>query len=784
VNTLEDVFEQSQDEILKRITAYADRHSYNNYYSSDPAVWRTLIKKLSATLARTARGPGGASGPDPEEDEARDAMTLFGISAARVHRSSGLSLDRFFTLIKFVRQCYGDIVQEAPAPAGQKESWGHCLCRGFDRLEAGVCREWSQVSETEKIVELQSANLLLVLEKNKFLSIFDLLKEPALFLDKHRCIVNMNRAAQLLFHVPPVGAAPHTVPARELLPWLDEKLAAAAASGDREYCFEQDVPAEKGRRCFLVKTTVLPEREDSGDGFIVIFDDITDQKRTEEVSTQLISAVEQAAEAICILGSDGIVSYVNPAVERITGYTSGEVLGKNAFLTEKGVYDQKFYSDVWQTVQEGKVWTGNVIYKKKDGSLCEFEQTISPIRDAAGAIRSFVTIGRDVTNERRLERELRQAQKMEAIGTLAGGIAHDFNNILTAIIGYTELSLRTLPESAAECFNARQVLTSAKRARDLVRQILTFSRQAEKEMKPLNMSPVIKETLRFLRASIPTTVEIRQSIQPAQDIINSDPTQLQQILMNLCTNAAHAMKERGGVLEVKLEEHVIHETTALSHGMLPPGSYRRLTVQDSGHGMDRETLERMFDPYFTTKAKGEGTGLGLAVVHGIVKDHNGAIAVKSLTGQGTTFEVFFPKIESFPAPEAEKKASIPYGTERILFVDDEAVLVDMTGKMLETLGYNVVARTSSVEALEAFRANPDRFDLVISDKIMPNMTGFDLAAELIRIRSDIPIILCTGFSEKTDPEKAKRAGIRSIIMKPIIMKDIAAAIRSVLDAAT
>ncbi len=370
---------------------------------------------------------------------------------------------------------------------------------------------------------------------------------------------------------------------------------------------------------------------------------------------------------------------------------------------------------------------------------------------------------------------------MEAIGTLAGGIAHDFNNILSIIIGYTELSRSALPEDSEIRANLEEVYRAGIRAKDLVKQILTFSRQTEQEKRPVRISPIVSETLKLLRASLPTTIEIRPNMRSATDIVVTNPTHIHQIVMNLCSNAADAMREQGGALEVSLEDvELTMEAVTMSHD-LKPGAYVKLTVSDTGPGITSEMVERIFEPYFTTKEPSRGTGLGLAVVHGIVRDTGGAITVESKQGAETTVRVFLPPAESAPEPEAQILVPFPSGSERILFVDDESALLEIGVRMLEYLGYHVTARTSNIEALEAFRAQPEKFDLVITDQIMPNMTGEVLARELIRIRPDIPIILCAGYSEAISEEKCKSLGIKKFIMKPILIGEMSQVIRESLD---
>jgi len=380
----------------------------------------------------------------------------------------------------------------------------------------------------------------------------------------------------------------------------------------------------------------------------------------------------------------------------------------------------------------------------------------------------------------RIQAQLQQAQKMEAIGTLAGGIAHDFNNILSAVIGYTEMALADMPQGTSQHRNLQEVLKAGSRATDLVKQILTFSRQTEQELKPVQINQIVTETLKLLRASLPTTVKISQDIQSDSAAL-ADSTQIHQVIMNLCTNAAHAMSANGGQLKIDLSDVVLGGSFIKQHPYLSPGVYIKLRVIDTGHGMEKAILDRIFDPFFTTKERGEGTGMGLAVVLGIIKSHGGTITVESELGQGSAFNVFLPVIMREVDHEVRTKAPMPTGTERILFIDDEKSLVDLGQQILERLGYKVTIRTSSVEALELFMEQPDKFDLVITDMTMPNMTGDELAGRLMNIRADIPVILCTGYSERISRERAHDLGIKEFILKPIVMRELAKTVRKVLD---
>ena len=495
-------------------------------------------------------------------------------------------------------------------------------------------------------------------------------------------------------------------------------------------------------------------------------------RKLQESEEKYRSMMESMKDAVYICSSEFRIEYMNPGmISRIGHDASGE-------LCHKAIYDsdEKCSWCVFDRIQEGE----HVEYElanPKDNRY--YSITNSPIRHS-GESNSKLTIVRDITEKKVIEAQLLQARKMGSIGTLAGGIAHDFNNILSGIMGYTELALDSVERESLLYNNLQEVFRAGKRARDLVKQILTFSRQTGQDRKPIQVRHIVNEALKFLRASLPTSTEVRRNIQ-SDALVLADPTQIHQVLMNLCTNADHAMREKGGVLEVKLEEVELDaDFTALQPDM-KPGAYLNLTVSDTGNGMPPDVLERIFDPFFTTKETGEGTGMGLSVVHGIVGSYGGAITAYSEPGQGSTFKVYLPIIETRKEAHIGPEESIPTGSERILFVDDESVLVNIGKQIFESLGYEVATRTSSIEALELFKNQPDRFDLVITDMTMPNMTGEDLAQELMRIKPNIPIILCTGFSAKIDDQKASAVGIRALVMKPIVKREIATTVRKVLD---
>lgn len=498
-----------------------------------------------------------------------------------------------------------------------------------------------------------------------------------------------------------------------------------------------------------------------------------------------------AQDTIIMMDHEGNISYSNEAMENIFGYSSEEILGKELhalFVPER--YQQAFSEGLEVFKLSGK---GGAISKlvelnalRKDGTEFPIELSLSSVRvkgkwHALGIIRDISERKSAEKDKERLQDQLLQSQKMESIGTLASGIAHDFNNILGIIIGNADLAMDDVPEKNPARNNLKEIRKASHRAKDLVRQILAFSRQSHMELKPVRIGPIIKESLKMLRSSIPANIEIQQNLSSKWDIVLGDATQINQIFFNLCTNAAHALRGGEGVLEVSLEDVEFKEDVTAKYHDLTPGRYVKMTVRDTGQGIAPEDMERIFDPYFTTKEVGEGTGLGLSVTLGIVKNHGGAVSVKSELGKGTSFYVFLPSIEGEVKTEIETVEPLPGGNERILFVDDEKAMVDVVRPMLERMGYDVTARTGSVEALEAFQAKSDGFDLVITDLAMPNMTGLDLSRELIKIRPEIPIILCTGFSEKINAVKAEQTGVRATVMKPIVMSEIASTIRDVLD---
>ncbi|MFP4475871.1 MAG: PAS domain S-box protein [Desulfatibacillaceae bacterium] len=517
---------------------------------------------------------------------------------------------------------------------------------------------------------------------------------------------------------------------------------------------------------------------------------IIDITRIEEAEEALIESEERfraifesARELIFLKDRHLRYTVVNPSMEILLDMSAGEIEG----LTDKELFGPEtaeLTRDVDRRILRGEVVERELVVKVGNERFI-YQVTRVPIRDKSGAINGICGIARDVSRTKQLESQLRQAQKMEAIGTLAGGIAHDFNNILSPVMVYTQLASRSLgkPETAAGYLD--EVLRASRRAKDLIAQMLAFSRKSEIETKPVYGQHIISEALKLVRSFIPTTVELVTHVDKGTGPILADPTQIHQVLLNLCTNAYHAMADTGGTLTVEYRETRAGEEDPVMGESLEPGEYVRLAVSDTGQGMAAEVVERIFDPYFTTKIDGEGTGLGLSIVHGIVKSLNGEVAVTSEPGAGTTFALYIPRYDSEPDQPAETapEPGLPRGTERIMFVDDEHTNAYMGKPLLEALGYSVACHTSSVQALKTFREAPMDFDLVITDLTMPGMRGDALAAEMTRIRPDMPVVICTGFIENIADREPAELNCRAFLHKPLDMGTTARVVRETLDRA-
>lgn len=522
----------------------------------------------------------------------------------------------------------------------------------------------------------------------------------------------------------------------------------------------------------------------------------SDRKRTEAAlieSRRMFATLIANLPGIafrCRIDHEWTMAFVSQGCREITGYSPDAFIENRQMAFNELIHPrdrQRVREEIQDALKKGDAYEIEYRIIRKDGQVRDiWEHGIRVISETGGpaALEGFIS---DITGRKRAEKEkealqaqLRQAQKLESIGHLAGGIAHDFNNILASIIGFTELTLEDVEKGTSIEDNLQEVYTAGKRARDLVKQILAFARQSDEAVKPIQVHTIVKEVLTFIRSSLPATIDIRQRIESTSSIMGN-AIQIHQVLMNLCTNAAHAMEDNGGILKVGLKDVAVHGGACRMAPDLPDGNYLELSVSDTGAGIEPEIIDSIFDPYFTTKGPGKGTGMGLAMVHGIVESYGGRVTVGSRPGSGTRVTVYLPATTRSSNETEYAPKVLPSGRERILFVDDEAPIARMASQILMRLGYRVETRTSSVEALERFRSGPDDFDLIITDMTMPNMAGDRMAVEAMRIRPDIPVIICTGYSKKLSERASADIGIRAIVHKPVVRAELAEAVRRVLD---
>ena len=569
----------------------------------------------------------------------------------------------------------------------------------------------------------------------------------------------------------------------DLLQYAREKKCKApvillTGQGDHEI----DVAAMKaGASDFLIKGNINAQMLERSIRYAVNQKKVETALQDSEVKYR--SLAQSAIDAIISANSKGNIIFWNNAASTIFGYNVEEILDKPVTLLVPSQYAEKHQAGLQRIVAGGKPQVSGksieLIGRRKNGEEFPIDVAISSWETNGELF--FSAIIRDISKSKELEAQVRQNQKIEAIGTLAGGIAHDFNNILGAIIGYSELALDETDENSESRKNLENVLTAGMRAKELVKQILAFSRMDKSEKKAIQISLFVKEALKLLRASLPSTIKIIEEINTKSSYVLANPSHIHQIMLNLCTNAGHAMKEKGGLLRVSLSRVILNAEQAAQFQLLKPGNYVKLQVSDTGQGIEPEILDRIFDPFFTTKDVGEGTGLGLAVTHGIVLRLGGNITVKTKVGEGTTFTILLPQLEKGADEKPKTQQSLPTGEEKILFVDDEEALVQIATKKLGSLGYHVVGETSSIKALEKFRTHPEQFDLIITDQTLPEMTGKEMAMTMLKIRPDLPVVLCTGYSDTVTKEEAKEIGIREFVLKPISLREMPKIVRRVLD---
>ncbi len=667
----------------------------------------------------------------------------------------------------------------------------------FSLLIPGIVAPASAYRALNLLIRLEKSEEALRQSEEKYRSILDNIDEGYFEVDLKGNFTFFNSALCRL-----LGYSPTAMAGMNNRQFMDEENAKKVfltfnrvyETGKPTKGFDWEIINSDGSKSQVdASVSLMTDSEGDPIGFRGMARDITRQKQSEmalrESEAKYRQLVNHAPVGLYEVDFiKGKFISVNDVICEYTGYTRQELLSKGALdiMTEDS---QKKFLERMDRIFKGQKVPPSAEFTVRAKTGREFCVLINSnlVYGADGKPKGATVVAHDITErklaeeeKKNLENQLQQAQKMEAIGTLAGGIAHDFNNILSVIIGYTELILMSGNVEAEVRQNLKEIFNASKHARDMVKQILAFSRQSKQERKPIQVAHIVKEAIKMLRASLPATILIQQHIEKDTGVIEADPTQIHQVLMNLCTNAAHAINEKDGVLEIRLENVELDQRAAADIPDLKAGSYLKLTVEDSGEGIPPDVQGQIFNPYFTTKEIGKGTGLGLAVVQGIVKSYNGAVTVESEVGKGTAFHMYLPAIKRRLIAEEEIARPLPMGCERILMVDDEQPLVEIGKQMLQRLGYSVATRTSSIEALELFKADPHRFDLVITDIVMPNMTGDKLAEKMMGIRADIPIVLCTGYSERFTRQEAADIGIRSFLMKPLVMRDLADTVRQAL----
>jgi two-component system, cell cycle sensor histidine kinase and response regulator CckA len=540
----------------------------------------------------------------------------------------------------------------------------------------------------------------------------------------------------------------------------------------------------KDGQTIWINLVVSPVRDKSGKvlHFLSMMQDISEKKRAEAEHLRMVAAIEHAAETIEITDEHGAILYVNPAFEKNIGYSRDEVIGTKSSLLESGQQEAAFHRQVWETISGGRIWSGHLVSKKKNGTLVEEEATISPIKDGSGRIVSYVAVKRDVTHEVLLQKQLLESQKMEAVGTLAGGIAHDFNNLLQVISGYAEMALFDLKQGEAGHSELREIKKAAHTAAELTQGLLTFSRRVESKLRPVSLNKELEQVVKMLERTLPKMIAIRLHLADPLDTVNADPSQLQQVIVNLAVNARDAMP-KGGKLVLETQNATLGSEFCKAHLGLQPGRHVLLKVSDTGIGIDQKQRQHIFDPFFTTKEIGKGTGLGLSIAYGIVKNHGGSISCYSALGSGTTFKIYLPAFASGqdPYPRAET-ALVAGGTETILLVDDEESVRTLAEAILSMFGYSVLTASNGREGLETFLRERHRIDLVILDIIMPEMGGMDCLREIKNVAPRTKVLVASGYAADGHIERALEHGAHAYVSKPYEAKQLLEHVRKVLNA--
>jgi PAS domain S-box-containing protein len=688
----------------------------------------------------------------------------------------------------------GEARHPAPQPAGRGATGGQPPKRRYspdlirrleDRIHSLENERFRQKAAEERLTDREA----------EYQMIFAHTNEVILIIDRDFTIQSISPSVERLIGYRPEDLVNRPFAGLDIIApeYLEAALADARRvnTGERIESAVYEMVCRDGTRRFAEFSGAPIFREGRIAGQINVARDITEKKQAEqalrESEEKFRNIAETSRDIIFQLAPDGRFTYVSPSAEQIFGYSQESIVGSRILSYAAPVDLERATAAFESAISGNRIELFEFQAVRSNGGLVPLEVSAAPIA-RSGEIIGIQGIARDVSErkaaefrQQELEDQIRQAQKMEAIGTLAGGIAHDFNNILASIIGYTELSIDDLdPETGLYKYLA-EVLKGGYRARDLVRQILTFSRKTEEDKKPVQVKLMVKESIKLLRSSLPSNIRIEDNVA-SDALVLCHPTHIHQILMNLSTNAAHAMEPDGGVLRIDLEDVHLDSEAAAEYHQIQAGQYLLLAVSDTGVGMSDTIIPQIFDPYFTTREKGSGTGLGLSVVHGMVTALGGQITVESRPGKGSTFRLLLPSLPAaVPSSDAAIQASAPGGTERILAVDDEPPLVEMLQQMLSQLGYRVTTRTGSLDALALFRENPDAFDLVITDMMMPELTGTALARSIRSIRPDMPVVLLTGYSEQIDEKTAASEGIRAYALKPVIKHKLARLLREVLD---